>query len=864
MIDSLPIDSHIPAIVKALKQNQVVLVQAEPGAGKTTRLPAKLLAEFTKGILVLEPRRLAAKLAAERVAKELGSDCGDLVGYQVRFDRKLSANTRLSFVTEGIFLRYLEEEPSLEMFDLVILDEFHERNIYSDLALMLIRQLQQSTRPDLKLIVASATLTGESLIKYTGSSGLFKIAGRAFQLEISYKNIEPKSINDEEIVSACEQMLASPKCPGNILVFLVGIGQIMAVAERLKKRLRGSCIVVPLSAELPRRDQEKAFDPKLGKKIILATNVAETSLTIPDVTGVIDPGFAKIAGHASWSGMPTLEVNSIARDSAVQRAGRAGRTQAGCVYRLYSEADFLRRPLQSSPDIQRLDFSPYLLDLLALIKASALSFGDIDKLPWFEAPHPKVLNAAYVTLKRIGAVDEGQKITEFGRKVADIPLHPRLAAICVAGMERGLAEDALLAACLISEGSIILRGQKRGRSACDISSQLDVIKILSFKSMAQTDLDIEDYLIDHGRVKRTLRLYKNLAKPLGLEDLPSTRPTNAAELAVCLLSGFPDRVAKKRVIKRKNGKKKHTRDDLYHFCLGRGGYIADQSFLGLPDYVIAIEAREHLQKRASQGTLIYLGSTIPVEQLKLDPGKLISQKTEETMDMKLASKDRYLQTYYGEILIDSLKLGDETALRGGDLSEWIQQNWPRPFKDTGYFDEYSERVRIIKQHGLGENLSIFEGELFALLWDSICSEHESLDDILSVSLEEHISKQLGMEESYLLENLAPRKLKLENGKTLSIKYEQNRAKVCVYIQDLYGVKKLPKIVEGRCSIKIEFIAPNQRPCQISEDLAGFWLSTYPTLRKELSRRYPKHFWPSDPLTAKPVLLKRFADLNKDN
>ncbi|MFK7822673.1 MAG: ATP-dependent helicase C-terminal domain-containing protein [Oligoflexales bacterium] len=854
----LPIDSYISAIKAALEDNQVLLVQAEPGAGKTTRLPASLLEDFSKGILVLEPRRLAAKLSAERVAKELGEVCGDSVGYQVRFERKLSSGTRLRYVTEGIFLRYLEHDPTLSKFGLIILDEFHERNIYSDLALMLIRQLQKSTRPDLRLIVASATLATESLIKYTNSKAVFKISGRNFPLTVSYKNLDLKCIDEEAIVQACEDMLELPECPGNILVFLVGIAQILAIASKLGKQVKGRCTVVPLSAELPRKEQEKAFDQKLGKKIILATNVAETSLTIPDVTGVIDPGFAKIAAYASWSGMPTLEVQGICRDSAVQRAGRAGRTRAGKVIRLYSESEFLRRPLQTLPDIQRLDFAPYLLDLLALDQTSVFQGEDIAKLPWFEAPNTKVLAAAFATLKRLRAVGEDEKITEFGLKVAEIPLHPRLAAICVAGLERSQGQDALLAACLISEGGVIIRGQRRGRGNCDVSIQLDLIKAIKFKTSFETELDLDDYTIDHSRVNRILQLYKNLAKPLALETTPSSTPTDSKGLAYCLLAGYPDRVAKRRIIKRKQGKNKKTRDDLYHFCLGRGGYIADQSFLGLPDYVIAIEAREHLQRRASQGTLIHIGATVHVEQLKQDPGKMITQTTEESNDLKQAVKESNLQTYYGDFLIESLRIGSTTSLQGDELSEWIQQNWPKPFQDTSFFEEYMERVRTIKHYGLGMSLSLFEGDLFALLWDSICSIYDSLEAILAVSLEEHIISQLGVEESYLLESLAPRHMQLPNGKSISIRYEQNKACVQAYIQDFYGVKELPHLVEGRCPIKIEFIAPNKRPCQITEDLAGFWQGSYPSLVKELSRRYPKHHWPLEPLSAKPVLLKRFA------
>ena len=858
MKNALPIDSHIPTIRTALKDNQVLLVQAEPGAGKTTRLPASLLQDLTKEILVLEPRRLAAKLSAERVASELDEVCGDLVGYQVRFDRKLSVKTRLRYVTEGIFIRYLEQDPSLSKFGLIILDEFHERNIYSDLALMLIRQLQGSTRPDLRLIVASATLATETLIKYTNSKAVFKISGRTFPLSLNYMNLEPRQIDDDAIIKACEEMLEHPDCPGNILVFLVGIAQIMSIASKLKKKLGYRCAVVPLSAELPRKEQEKAFDHKLGKKIILATNVAETSLTIPGITGVIDPGFAKIAAHAPWSGMPTLEVQSICRDSAVQRAGRAGRTQDGLVFRLYSESDFLRRPLQTLPDIQRLDFAPYLLDLLALDQASVLQGEEIAKLPWFEAPNSKVLAAAFATLMRIGAVGNDEKITEFGLKVADIPLHPRLAAICVAGLASEHAQDALLAACLLAEGAVVVRGQRRGRSSCDLSIQLDIIKAITFESKFELQMDLDDYTFDHSKLKRILQLYKNLARPLGLEAIPSLKSTDSKSLADCLLAGFPDRVAKRRVIKRKQGKNKKTRDDLYHFCLGRGGYIAEQSFLGLPDYVIAIEAREHLQKRASQGTLIHIGSTVLVEQLKRDPGKMTSQITEEVSDDKRATKESYLQTYYGDFLSESLKIGSASSLQGSDLSQWIQENWPIPFKDQDFLEEYTVRVRTIKHYGLGEALSLFEGELFAILWDSICTEYESLDAILGLKLEEHVMSQLGPQESYLLESLAPKRLKLLNGKSLDVRYFENKACVQAYIQDFYGLRELPKVVDGRCPVKIEFLAPNKRPCQISEDLAGFWRGSYPTIAKELSRRYPKHYWPEEPWTAKPVLLKRLA------
>ncbi|MCO4753392.1 MAG: ATP-dependent RNA helicase, partial [Bacteriovoracaceae bacterium] len=583
--NKFPIDSFLDDIAQAIDTNSCVLIKAETGAGKTTRLPPYLLSRTQGKVLVLEPRRLAAKLSAQRCAQTVESKIGELVGHHIRFDKSVGADTRLTFITEGLFLPYLREDPELSEYSTIIIDEFHERNIHTDLALALTRKLQKTLRPDLKLVVMSATLETDKLETYLDSPKVFNIKGRTFPIEIEYHpplehgGRKGKESWESNAKRAIINLLEEPKCTKNILVFLPGMGAIRLLEQQLRSVVTQDIEIVPLHSTLPKAIQNKAFTGD-NRKIILSTNIAETSLTIPNITGVVDLGTERRASFAPWSGMPLLQLEKISKASATQRAGRAGRVQSGIVYRLYSESQFSQREAFTPPEIKRVELSHHILDVLDL----GLHPDSID---WFEAPEEKNLNTALELLEMLGACKDSRP-TQMGHFLAQLPLHPRLGAMLF-NCPSHLLSDALLAACIISESMVLSKNAQFSsddEEVCDLCIQIDLIKAYHHK-----DNDISDYdlsYLDQRKAKRVLELFNSLSSRFKIKTLSKDK-TSHQDLVVALLKGFPDRVAAKREVKK--GKRSIQS---YNFCLGRGGKFSIKSALSYnsPNYIIVLDALE--------------------------------------------------------------------------------------------------------------------------------------------------------------------------------------------------------------------------------------------------------------------------------
>ena len=421
-----PVDSYLPEIARALAENLAVLLKAEPGAGKTTQVPFFLLKHFQK-ILVVEPRRLAAKLSAEWVAQQSGGAAGELVGYQIRMDTRKSKDTRLLYITEGVLTRLFMQDPRLSEFDLIILDEFHERHVHSDIALALVTKLQKQ-RSDLKLLIMSATLEQTLLQAYLGHVPSFNVPGRVFPVTVRYRPGATGVGLPQQIAGAVQDMLLEPICQGNILVFLAGTAQIFTCAAYLEERIR-EAEIIPLSAEHAHNYQKIVSNPE-RRKIILSTNVAETSLTLPHVQGVIDCGTARILAYAPWSGLPTLEEKKVSQASCIQRSGRAGRVAEGLCYRLFSESDFYARAKFGEAEIQRIDLCQIILELQSIDATQGWSFQQLD---WLEPPKASIIEQNSLLLQRLGAMDSQGLLTAEGRKMAELSFHPRLAKLWLGG-----------------------------------------------------------------------------------------------------------------------------------------------------------------------------------------------------------------------------------------------------------------------------------------------------------------------------------------------------------------------------------------------------------------------------------------------
>jgi len=547
---ALPVDAILPEIVTSLRQSPNLVLEAPPGAGKTTRVPPAILNIVSGEVIVLEPRRIAARMAARRVASELGEAVGETVGYQVRFEERTSPRTRLRFVTEGILIRRWLTDPALQGVDAVILDEFHERHIESDLALALLKRLQQS-RPQLRIIVMSATLDAGPIAKYLGSCPILRSEGRLFSLSITHMPYSPEPVQVQ--VRKAVERLAAQQHSGNVLVFLPGIAEIRRTARECESiASRTGLLVLPLHGDLSPAEQDRALLPTPERKLILATNVAESSVTVEGVTAVIDSGLARFASHSAWTGLSTLQIDRISKASAIQRAGRAARTGPGQVLRLYPEEDFLLRPEQDAPEIERADLSQLLLSL------RALNIEHGSDLDWLTPPPLAAVEAADRLLDLLGATGA------MAKRLARYPLTPRLARIVVEGLDRGVGEDVCRAVAVLGLG--------------DRSTKSDLLEVL--------DLPPDQKLRQH--TEQLLRI----ARP------PKSSSHGDQALLISLLAGFPDRVARRR------------NDNHILLSTGLSAEVAGQR--PAYEFMLAIDAEDRTEKALP---LIRLTSRIEPEWL---------------------------------------------------------------------------------------------------------------------------------------------------------------------------------------------------------------------------------------------------------
>lgn len=855
LINPLPIDPHLPRILASLTKNRSLIIKAEPGAGKTTRVPAYLMNALPGRIIVLEPRRLAARLSAERVAQELGKDIGNEVGYQVRFDAKSSAQTRLFFVTEGVFMRQVLSSPTLAGVTAVVIDEFHERHIHTDIALALVRRLQNGPRPDLNLVIMSATLDGANLQAYLPDAEMFDIPGRTFPVSIEYLPFAGQIPVEQAVVSGLRRLLADPRCPGNILVFLTGIQEIRATEAHLQNLASEAGIeIVALAADLPGGEQARAFAMSGKRRVILSTNVAETSLTLPDITGVIDTGRAKIAGHASWSGMPTLDVKKISQASCIQRAGRAGRVAPGVAYRLFSEADFGARPKNSIPDIRRLDLAETCLELAALAGRNSApgQASNPWSLPWFEPPEVKAKESAESLLRRLGALDAHCQLTEVGSDMARIALHPRLAAIVASGLRRNCADIALAAACLLSERMVLGRNlAARVHETSDVHFQLGLLCTFMTPLRRRNGQTSLLQHLDRGRADRVFALYKQLAGSLGVGPFPRD-PGDEDLLAKCLLAGFPDRVAKRRELKTQ-------KRPLYNLCLGRGAVLAEGSVVHDVDLLLALDASEASSRTQDQGTVIYVAARITPDHLLEAPGDLLSESTLPIWVDEAERVDFVTRVTYGELTITETRtrMGEKEITEAHTLlAKQLAERWPKPFSDASDLASYHVRADLLEQAGLASGLPRFEGEMLELLQIAIAEGKRSFKEIAAKRLLDYILNELPYELADLISKKIPLEIELKNGKRCHVTYEAARPPfIQGYIQDFFGIQESPTLPTNM-PLTLQLLGPNKRPVQVTGDLPGFWQRSYPSLRSELSRVYPRHFWPESPTEALPQLHKQ--------
>lgn len=830
---------------------------AAPGAGKTTRVaPAILdagLAELTGAgqIIVLQPRRVAARAAAARISDERGTKLGEDVGYIVRHERRVSARTRIVVCTEGVFLRRLQEDPTLENVAAVIFDEFHERSLDSDLALALVRQVRSELRPDLKLIVMSATLDGEPVSAYLDNCPVVNSPGRTFPVAIEYLQFQPqaKTNLEQTVVDGIKKMLATSS--GHILAFLPGVGEIRKTQELLETTAdQEGLLLLPLYGDLPLEEQQRVLqDFGKQRKVVLATNVAETSLTIDGVTAVVDSGLARVNRLDPRLGLNQLGLERISRASADQRAGRAGRTASGACLRLWTEREHQSLEAFTSPEIERVDLSECILQLLAWGEKDLQSFN------WYAAPPAASLSRALELLERIDATANGA-LTKLGRSMALLPLQPRLARLLLEGALYGNVKDTAICAALLSERDPIRRtNDKSGAQHKSESDVLDRIWALNeFAERGHKHSVIGELMVNQARqILRTAEQLSRLVSEVTVEkenvatsshEAPanaslgaSSTTESVADLIVrrALMAAFSDRICRRR----EPGSKSAL------MVGGRGVKLTDDSAVVDSEFFVAVEMLETGKSDASvrQASAIEK-SWLPKSHLSsgveviFEPGrqKVVALKRTRFLDLLIEESVASIPNNIdpGEILAAALNQSntDLLALVDDDTRQFLA------------------RLSCLREHLPELNLPEFSSEPWRDLLPQWCMGLSSLAELKQHSLLPILQAQLSHEQLSAVEREAPERILVPSGNRIKLEYEAGKPPVlAVRIQELFGMTDTPRVARSRQPVLMHLLAPNYRVQQITPDLASFWKNTYNEVKKDLKARYPKHSWPENPLVA---------------
>jgi len=816
----LPIDPLLPDIVATLRARGVVVLQAPPGAGKTTRVPAAILDATEAGeVIVLEPRRLAARLSAKRVAEERGERVGETVGYDVRFDRAIGPRTRLSFVTEGILTRRLLDDRTLKGVSCVVLDEFHERHLQTDLALGLLRRLR-TTRPELQIVVMSATLDAGPVAQFLDAP-IITSEGRAYPVTIEHLPRPDDRPLQSQVASAVRD-LVKQGLDGDVLVFLPGAAEIRKCAEALSRD--NELMVAQLHGDLPPAQQDAAIAPASKRKVILSTNVAETSVTIEGIVAVIDSGLARIASHDAWIGRTTLDVGKISRASATQRAGRAGRVRAGRALRLYTKGDFDTRPEHDAPEALRVDLSEAIL----MMHGSGIDPRSFD---WLTPPAAGAIDGAETLLRRLGAIDE-KGITAIGRRMLRFPLAPRLARTIVEAEKRGAVDDAAAAAAILAHGrDIYARGQapQHGDAASDLTVRI---------------VDLRDqYGVDRGAAAQIERSQKQL---LRLADRSRGPEDPEVALGLSVLAGFPDRVAKRR--ESKDGRLGGSRELL----LSTGGHaqLAESSVVRTASFLVALEAMDR-----NGLTIVWLASAIEPDWL-ID---LFPDDVRETVDVTWNAKSERVEAVermmYERLVLDERPAGKsaEPAIAKLLVDRALTAGIDK-FVDLG---DLRARIEFVRGVAPDAAIPLLDDEGLRAILVEQCEGKRSFDELRSAGLLDLIRASIGHAALSKLDELAPTHVVLGNGRRAHVEYVPGQTpSISSRLQDFFGSTETPKIARGRVPLILHLLAPNGRDVQVTADLAGFWDKHYPKIRSELMRKYPRHAWPDDPRTASPPEIRR--------
>lgn len=833
----LPIDAIIPELLASLRKSPQLVLVAPPGAGKTTRVPPAVLQSGllkAPDVIVLQPRRVAARAVASRIAEEHNWQLGGEVGYHVRFDRRIGKDTHLKILTEGILTRQLLDDPFLEGVGAVILDEFHERSIHADLALAMLREVQQSVRPDLILIVMSATLDAQPVAKYLGDAPVLHSQGRTFPVDVSYTGGGDSPISDRA-ASAVRDVLAR-QTSGDILVFLPGVEEIRRTQDALVSSTGAMGVnILPLHGTLPLEEQTRAVrpDPDGRQRVILSTNIAETSLTIQGVTTVIDSGLARVASFDADRGLDRLDLQMISKASAEQRAGRAGRVRPGECIRLWSAQQQRMLADFDEPEIRRVDLAGTVLSLHAWGKPDVRGFG------WYDPPREDAILAAEELLRMLGAFDDKGAMTKLGQRMQALPLHPRLARLMVHAADTGLVAPAAIIAAILSERDIFARvGPAPTIGPSDLLLRYDAVM------GAKSWMPVDSRAI--GQVRRLAEELTSLGHHLARGVKQKSQPDENDLLKLPLLA-YPDRVCRRR-----------DNDPTLASMVGGGGVkLARESVVAMMQntpYILALDARHDPRNRRGEA-LVRVASAIDPMWL----AEIFPQSVSHTRDVVYdPDKQRVVplqRDCYGDLVLSEDPHGQLDSTRAAEVL--AQALRPRA-RDIFMSDEHAAkllaRVEFLRKH-MNDQPSggwpEFTGDALGDLLASLTPGKRSLEDIKRSGLADAIRGALEYPRDRLLDQHAPESIEVPTGNRIKLDYANDPPILAVRLQEMFGMTQTPRIAGGRVAVLLHLLGPNYRPVQITSDLASFWQNAYFEVRKDLRARYPKHSWPEDPLTAPP-------------
>lgn len=812
---SLPIEEILPDFTREYLKSSAVILSAAPGAGKTTRIPVEIAKNTKKQVWVLEPRRIAAVSAANRIAEENNWTLGNEVGYNVRFDNKSSKDTKILFLTEALLLRKLLQDPDLKNVDCVVLDEFHERSLHVDIALAALKELQELSRPDLKIVIMSATLNANPLSQYFGRAPVVESAGKIFPLDIRFEDKAQILNSGPDFIERIKKLVIkaiNENGEGDVLCFLPGRGEIERLKEILETALPNTFRICPLHGQLQLQDQKQAILPIKGvRKIILATNIAESSLTVEGVRIVIDSGLSRLQQQSPRTGFESLVLSRISKASATQRAGRAARLGPGVVYRAWSVHDYKAMAAFETAEIHRVDLSETLL-LLA-----ALGVSHISSFSWFEKPNERSLQMASQVLQILGAVDNQGAITSLGKKMREFPVHPRLAKLLIVGESMGLGAFAAEIAALLSEAKPLKKNSYSG-------SENDVLAHWE-------DWQSQNTSARYKFLNRVMEQLKKLVKPNSKSDFDKEEA-----LEQLLIDVYSDRLCRRRKSQSSEAK----------IVGGRGVKLHADSSVKQAEYFLAIELSEG---RDSAHATVFQAVGLHADTIdeKIAPlakaqsrlewdsetKKFWSIDSKEWNKLSIGAETRRpakSEDIQNQLVDVAIELFTDLRSKNESLGHW--------FARLNFLNAQKPEHKVLSEDQIKEALT------------QACYGENSLEALEKKDMVSFFENQLEEKTKSALHKECPSHITVPTGNRYRIQYTEEQGPLLeVRLQELFGLTQTPMI--AGVPVTLSLLAPNFRPVQVTRDIISFWKNGYPEVRKEMRSRYPKHSWPDDPLTAPP-------------